>query len=105
MDLGLAEGIRPPSQKVGQTEGVKYRLRGGNQVILSCCCRMPEGNQVLNLEPLPEGLRLTGTLTAICPSEGGAVLLSLEPDGFLRAAPLLGKPDPGWIQGSLQYFK
>ena len=105
MDLGLAEGIQAPSQKVGQAEGAKYRLRGGNQVILAFSCGMPKEHQVINREPLPEGLRLQTTLTDICPSEAGAVLVSLESDGFLRAAPLLGKPDPGWIQGSLQYFK
>ena len=105
MDLGLAAGIRPSAQPQGQVEGAKYRLQGGNHVILAFSCRMPEGNLVINRDPLPEGLRLPRTVTAICPAEGGAVLVTLQPDGFLRAAPLLGKQDPGWIDGKLEYFK
>ena len=86
-------------------EGAKYRLQAGNHVILAFSCRMPEGNLVINRDPLPEGLRLPRTVTAICPAEGGAVLVTLQPDGFLRAAPHLGKQDPGWIDGNLEYFK
>ena len=105
MDLGLAPGIRPAAQVHGQVDGAKYRLSGGNHVILAFSCRMPPEGQAINQDPVPQNLCPRFTKMAVCPSEGGAVMVSLEPDGFLRAEPLVGNRDPGWIDGTLEYFK
>lgn len=104
MDLGLAPGIRPAVQPRGQVEGVKYRLSGGKHVVAACCCRMPSGGLAINREPLPQALRPRQNIPAICPAEAGGVMLTLSPDGFLRAEPLFGKQDPGWIAGTVEYW-
>ena len=104
-DLGLAPGIRPAAVPHGSVEGAKLRLGGGNHVILAFSCRMPLADQAVNLQPIPESLRPASEIAGLSAAEGGMVQVLLGTDGFLRISPLLGKEDPGWIDGTLEYWK
>ena len=103
-DLGLAPGILPPSEQRGTAQGACLRLSGGNQVFLAFSCRMPQENLSVNNTPVPQKLCPQTLVSAVCPSEGGAVLASVGTDGLIRVSPLLGNQDPSWIEGGLHYF-
>lgn len=102
--LHLAAGVDPSLTPHGNLEGVQLRLHGGNQVILCFSCAWPGQGKVINRDPVPQALRPGNPVSAVCPSEGGLTLATLEPDGLIRLSPLLGKETPGWIQGTICYF-
>ena len=102
--LSLAAGVDPSLSPHGSAEGVQLRLHGGNQVILCFSCAWPGAGKVINREPVPAALRPGAPVSAVCPSEGGLTLATLETDGLIRLSPLFGKEAPAWIQGNITYF-
>ena len=105
-DLGLSQEVRPSSSPYGRAEGCALRVSAGNQVYVAASCGLSwEHHPVLvNRTPIPKNLRPARTVCALCPCEGGNVLLTVDPAGEIRVVEVTGTQNPGWIDGWLNYF-
>ena len=101
-DLSLAEGVPAAGTMTGSFRGAGFRLRPGKEGVLAFSCGKPPEGGVINRSPVPYPPK--AEVSAVCASQGGAALVTLGTDGFLRLSLLLGSQEPQWIQGLVTYF-
>lgn len=107
-DLGLSSAVETSVYPHGRYEdtGCSYRVTGDKRVCISFNCAFSYGNLPVqvSLNAVPEGLRPGRPVSVYCPSELGAALVTVGPEGLVRVDSLPKAGYCGWIDGYLEYF-
>lgn len=115
ISLGLSEQVAESAYDFGHQEspGCHYRLWGGRHVYLTFDCSFSWGGTalVINDTPLPDQIRPRRRVCGLCPAgERCLVLVSADPDGYLRAewvqrlTDTAGTAAVTWLDGYLDYW-